>query len=203
MRVRALLMACGAWSALAGFALAEPPAAPPVQTMTALPPARVVADARASGFDPLGAPVRSGETYALLALDRYDVEYRLVVDARTGRTLSLRQIATPGPYQPMPLLARNDGPGLGQIFGRTNDGWGTPRPPRAVPHARPLPPGATAQAPLPRPKPYVMEATGSIPVDAAKSPGAAKNPAAQAPAPAKNTPQTNGGAAMPPVAPLD
>ena len=40
----------------------------------------------------------------------------------------------------------------------------------------PAAPGSTAQAPLPRPRPYVMEATSSIPVDAPKSAEPQKTP---------------------------
>jgi hypothetical protein len=48
-----------------------------------------------------------------------------------------------------------------------------------------------------------MEATGSIPVDSPQSPRPAKTPEPQKAAPSASAAQDNGGAAMPPIAPLD
>jgi hypothetical protein len=205
---------------------ATAPAAPPtVATAPAaqpgLPPQRISAMVRAHGFNPIGHPVRHGNLYVQRALDPDDMEYRLVIDSVTGRTLSVRPMGmagpyayAPGPYGPPPYRpARFFGPPPPDDYGF---GYGTPRPPRAVPGARLAPPqtqpaqqsqpqqrtqpSTTAQAPLPRPKPYVAEATGSIPVESPASPTPQKAPEPQkAPAP----PQQNGAAAMAPVAPLD
>jgi len=224
VRLRTLLLACGASLALADVAFAQSPAPP---EHPALPPNRIAAMTRASGFDPLFRPMRQGDTYVLRALDRNDLEYRLVIDAYTGRPLSVHATGARGSRGYGPY----GGPVYGRLFGtrdeRFDAGFGSrpPVPPRAVPHPHPPAtqastaaqaaapmPGNTAQAPLPRPRPYVMEATSSIPADAPKSAEPQKAPPpAENPVPANSapnalpvhTPPNNGGAAMPPVTPLD
>lgn len=217
---RALLLLCGASLALIGAAAAEPAAPPPASAPSGvtdgLPPGRIVAIVRQNGFDPMSRPTRDGETYVLHALDPNDVEYRLVLDARTGRTVSMRAIAMPGPFQAVPYDGRN-GPVFGRIFsGPADAGYPSQRPPRNVPHVKPdakpapqetaaAPPPSEhdAGAPLPRPRPYTMEATGSIPADAPKAVMPPKTPEAPAAQKTPGAPKDNGGAAMPPVAPLD
>jgi hypothetical protein len=206
---------------------APPAAASAPAAQPGLPPQRIAAMVRAHGFHPVGPPVRHGNVYVQRALDPDDMEYRLVIDPLTGRTLSVRPMGMtgpfaygPGPHAPPPYRpARYWGPPPPADFGF---GYGTPRPPRRVPTARLAPPetqpaqqpppqqhvqpqpNASAQAPLPRPKPYVMEATGSIPVDSPATPAPPKTPEPeQTPEPPKAAPQDNGAAAMPPVAPLD
>jgi hypothetical protein len=242
VRIRALLLACTAALALAGAAVAQSPG----PAYGAMPPFRIAAIVRAAGFDPLFRPMRQGDTYVLRALDRNEAEYRLVIDAYTGRTISIRATGETGPY----ARTYRGGPVYGRVFGPNDDrydvryGNAMPHPP-APPQVRApqtstatpvLPPGPnktpqvetpepnkttqvatpepnkTTEAPLPRPRPYVMEATSSIPADAPKtepqkapppSP-ALQNPSpAVPPAPPADTPQNNGGAAMPPVTPLD
>jgi hypothetical protein len=217
---------------------ASPPAptasAPPVAHAPAtvsnpgLPPQRVHAVVRASGFDPIGPPVRRGNLYVQRALDPNAVEYRVVVDSLTGRTLSVRPMRLAGPYaygpppyRPYPPPYR---PAYGRYYGPPPDdfgyGYGAPHPPRNIPTARLTPPqsqppsppqppqsrqpppSTTAQAPLPRPKPYVMESTGSI--DSPKPLASQKTPEPpKAPEPPAAAPSSNGAAALPPVAPLD
>jgi hypothetical protein len=201
-------------------AAASAPAAQP-----GLPPQRIAAMVRAHGFQPIGPPVRRGNLYVQRALDPDEIAYRLVIDPMTGRTLSVRPMGMagpyaygPGPYGPPPYRAA-------RYYGPPPDdygfGYGTPRPPRAVPTARLAPPSTqpalqpqpqehaqprpstSAQAPLPRPKPYVMEATGSIPIDAPAQPAPQKAPEpAKTPEPPKAAPPATG-AALPPVVPLD
>lgn len=203
MRLRALFILSGTLLALASAAGAEP-AGPPPNVAAGLPPGQIMAIVRANGFDPIGRPVRNGNVYALQALDPYDVEYRIVVDARTGRTVSLREIARPGPYVAVPHVGRLvGGPAEGPAL----------RPPHDVPHAAPaaphgapppsqrsaattapLPPQKAEEAalPLPRPRPYVMEATTSTPADppAASARAAEAQPAASADATAsEKTPE--------------
>jgi hypothetical protein len=171
---------------------------------------------RASGFDPVSRPVRSGRTFTLRAFDRYDLELNLVVDARTGRVLSAKEAAAPRDAArrgPMPAYEPRDAPVYGRIFGPPEAGFGSPRPPGnvpAVPSVQSVPSAASApnvanvkpqekastRAPLPRPRPYVVEATGSVPV-AADTPAVPASPAPEA------APKPNGGESMPPVAPLD
>lgn len=52
---------------------------------------------RSVGFDPITRPVQRGITYVLRAIDPNDVDVRLVVDARTGRILSVSPTIVPTP----------------------------------------------------------------------------------------------------------
>src|SRR5262249_52974966 len=188
-------------------------------------------------FTLIGLPARRGDLYVQRALDPNAIAYRLVIDERTGRMVSVRPLPAPGPfaygpgpYGPYPPPYRR---AYGRYFGPQPEeygyGYGRPNPPRNVPTARlsppktqpqsqpqpdqpsqqshqlpPLQPSTTAQAPLPRPKPYVMEATGSIPVDSQKALASQMTPDPQkAPTPPAVAPQSNGAVALPPVAPLD
>jgi hypothetical protein len=223
------LLLCGITLALTGAAAAEP-VGPANAVADGLPPNRIMAIVRATGFDPMGRPVRNGDLYTVRALDPNDIAYRLVIDAHSGRTVSMRQIAMPGPYQAFPGDGRNMGPIFGRIFGPPgDDGFGTPRPPRDLPHAKPSPPQPEAVAslphqqdavaspphspqdagaPLPRPRPYFLEATGSIPQTAPPpAPSVPQTAAVPQVAPesqkAPEPPKDNGGAEMPPIAPLD
>lgn len=216
MKTCTLLMLCALSLATAGTATADP--APRDARVDGLPPDRILAIVRATGFDPMGRPERNGDLYVVRALDPNDIAYRLSIDSRTGRTVSMREIATPGPYEAAPAYARNRGPIYGWIFGPKDDRYGAPRPPRTVPQPR-----QDAATPLPRPRPYVAEANGSIPSNSAKpaepqtapeaqtasappSPGSQTAPelnAAPQSTPASEPPNRNGGASMPPVAPLD
>jgi len=214
-KIRLLLILCAAPLAWAGEASAEPAGAAQSAAVDGLPPHEIFAMVRSSGFDPVSRPVRSGRTFTLRAFDRYDLELNLVVDARTGRVLSANEVAAPRDAArrgPMPAYDPRDAPVYGRIFGPPEAGFGSPRPPGNVPsvpsvQSVPSAPSvanvkpqekAAARTPLPRPRPYVVEATGSVPV-AADAPALQTNPA-----PATETaPKPNGGALMPPVAPLD
>ena len=227
VKARSLLLLCGAALTFAGAAAAQTPPAGAVAD--GLPPGRILAIVRANGLDPMGRPARTGEVYVLRALDPNDVAYRVTIDARTGRTVAIRAIAMPGPYQAVAPYQRSEGPVYSRIFGAPgDDGYGSPRPPREVLHGKPphsqesaaapasgSPPQSqsspenVAGAPLPRPRPYVMEATTSVPADAAPTVApAVAAPAASAAAPAAaqktlDPPKDNGGAAMAPIAPLE
>jgi hypothetical protein len=211
-----LLILCAAPFVWAGEAPAEPVGMAQNAAVDGLPPHEILAMVRASGFDPVSRPVRSGRTVTLRAIDRYDLELNLVIDARSGRVLSANEVAAPRDATrrgPMPAYDPRDAPVYGRIFGPPEAGFGSPRPPGNVPAA----PGvqsapsaasvanaanvkpqekAAARAPLPRPRPYVVEATGSVPI-AADTPAVPASPASEA------APKPNGGESMPPVAPLD
>src|SRR5262249_15173708 len=110
-----LLMVCALSLATAGTAIADP--APRDAGLDGLPPNRILAIVRATGFDPMGRPQRNGDLYVVRALDRNDIAYRLSIDARTGHTVSMHEIATPGSYEAAPAYARNRGPIYGWILG--------------------------------------------------------------------------------------
>ncbi len=197
-----------------------PPLADPAAAQPGLPPQSITAMVRARGFRPVGRPARRGNVYVQRALDPDEMEYRLLIDALTGRTVSVQPMGMAGPYAygPAPYAPARYRPP--HYWGRPPDndgfGYGVPRPPHSIPSVRLAPPqaeppqtqsahtepqaapSASAQAPLPRPKPYVMEATGSIPVGAPASPAPQNTPA-----PPPSAPQTNGAVTLPPVAPLD
>jgi hypothetical protein len=231
VKLRKLLLACGASLAFAGVASAQSPAPPSIPPgYRALPPFRIAAIVRASGFDPLFRPMRQGDTYVLRALDRRDVEYRLVIDAYTGRTMSVHATGARG----APGYGPYGGPVYGRLFGPRDDRFDEgyrygppphPLPPRVVTHvpashpttpaitpssAQPgtatqsasasPAPGNATQTPLPRPRPYVMEATSSVPADSAKSAEPQKAPPPE-PAPQNAVPE-NPAPSMPSVAPV-
>jgi len=208
VRIRTLLLACAAALVLANAA----PAQSPDPGHGALPPFRIAAIVRAAGFDPLFRPLRQGDTYVLRALDRNELEYRLVIDAYTGRTISINatgERGAPGPYR---------GPVYGRVFAPNDDSYdprngyvaprplppqvrvpqtskATPTPPpgpnkptQVATPATPVEPNKTTQAPLPRPRPYVMEATSSIPADTPKSADPPKTPDAPKTADVPKTP---------------
>jgi hypothetical protein len=208
-----LLILCAAPFVWAGEASAEPAGMAQRAAVDGPPPHEILAMVRASGFDPVSRPVRSGRTFTLRAIDRYDLELNLVVDARTGRVLSANEVAPRDGARrgPMPAYDPRDAPVYGRIFGPPEAGFGSPRPPGNVPAApgvQSVPSAASApnvanvkpqekaaaRAPLPRPRPYVVEATGSVPI-AADTPAVPASPEA--------APKPNGGESMPPVAPLD
>jgi hypothetical protein len=198
-----LLILCAAPFGWAGAASAEPAGMTPGAAAEGLPPGEILARVRSSGFDPVSRPLRNGQTFTLRALDRYELELNLVVDARTGRVLSANEVGAPRyAARRGPAYGPYDAPVYARIFGSPEAGFGSPRPPRTVPGAQGVPSGANvkpqenaaASAPLPRPRPYVVEATGSVPT-AADTSVAQPNPAP--------SPETHGGASMPPIAPLD
>ncbi len=59
----------------------------------ALPPEEIIASVRSAGFDPVSRPLHRGGVYVLFAIDRYDVDVRVTVDAHSGRVLSAMRLA--------------------------------------------------------------------------------------------------------------
>ena len=52
-----------------------------------LAPAEIEAEVRRAGFEPMNRPIQRGRVYVLFALDPYDMDVKLTVDAGTGRVL--------------------------------------------------------------------------------------------------------------------
>jgi hypothetical protein len=52
-----------------------------------LAPAEIEAEVRRAGFEPMSRPIQRGRAYVLFALDPYDMDVKLTVDAGTGRVL--------------------------------------------------------------------------------------------------------------------
>ena len=67
-----------------GSAAADP-LGPAEGAFSALPPFKIVATARASGFEPLGPPVRRGEIYWLRAISPRGRDVALIIEAASGR----------------------------------------------------------------------------------------------------------------------
>jgi hypothetical protein len=220
LKIRGLALLAAACLASAGAASADPirTAQAGAHPVDGLPPYEILTIVRSAGFDPIGRPMRNGKIYTLLALDPYDAELRLIVDARTGRVLSANEVDArfaappPGYDGPPPLYPPGGAPVYGRIFGPPDDGLGRPRPPRGVPNAKPSdakppdtkPPESktvATVAPLPRPRPYVVDSTVIETTAAIPEPPAAR-PAEQEPAPPQ-APQDNGGSTLPPVTPLE
>jgi hypothetical protein len=66
--------------------IAWPPAGVPA-TAGALAPPEIEAEVRRAGFEPMSRPVQRGRVYVLFALDPYDLDVKLTVDAGSGRVL--------------------------------------------------------------------------------------------------------------------
>jgi hypothetical protein len=99
------------------FATAAPAAAEPQRLAQnhaggSLPPYEILTIVRSTGLEPLGQPARRGAHYALRAVDAADREVRVLIDARSGRIVSVRPMAvasrelpsgvTLGPYERVP-----------------------------------------------------------------------------------------------------
>ncbi len=63
-----------------------------------LAPPEIEAEVRRAGFEPISRPVQRGHVYLLLALDPYDIDVRLTVDAGSGRVLRVTGIPRYGGY---------------------------------------------------------------------------------------------------------
>jgi hypothetical protein len=160
-----------------GSAAAQPLEPPAI--VDGLQPQEILGIARANGFHPMGPPLQQGRAYVLRAIEPEGDPVHVVVDARSGRIVSVTPMGGPmtrygaaSPYGPMPMdepppsYGRPDrGPdgGLGpyhygpmqRMTGPSSD----PRPPGSVPSATPEAPPIRAAAvvpprtPLPRPRP--------------------------------------------------
>jgi len=63
------------------------PPAPVSPTAGVLAASEIEAEVRRAGFEPISRPVQRGRVYVLFALDPYDIDVRLTVDAGSGRVL--------------------------------------------------------------------------------------------------------------------
>jgi hypothetical protein len=177
----------------------------------ALPIPAVVATVRAAGFNPLSRPLLRGGVYVVFAVDRYFMDVRVLVDARSGRVLSATRLAGAaygapayGAYEVVPGAP----PGYLPPYGG---------PPRVGDRALPpeMPPGRNAGEPPPEAPPVDVAKRPTVPPKAPlprarpDDPAAAREPppaaAATAPpsAPAPTAAAGKPAPAMVPVAPLD
>jgi hypothetical protein len=213
-----LLLALGTGQAGAQAIYVGPPVgALPVPTDEAAPadapvPAyEVVTIVRSTGLTPLGAPVRRGATYVLLAANRRHEVVRVTVNAWSGDIIRIaaagydaRPSAAAGPVRPgLPPMAR----------ARDLNGRLPPVPPRNVPNVRsasaPVASLEPAGPPLPRPRPSIAsneggQAEGPSAVPAPLTTGSIEAPVQIAPVPAAAAPQpSKPDLHLAPVVPLD
>jgi hypothetical protein len=110
-----------------GLALAQWNGVPGVPaTAGALAPPEILAQVRRAGFAPMSRPVQRGRVYVLFAVDPYDMDVKLTVDAGSGRVLWVTDATGPryggAGYYSNPPLSRYDRP---------------PIPPSDIPHMGP------------------------------------------------------------------
>lgn len=120
-----------------------PPGAVRSSTDEAMPAFEVVRIARATGYEPLGAPVRRNWVYTISAIDPDGYDGRLVLDARTGRIMrfipaEISDEQVIGAYGPPGLPPPPGPPPVERMNARTSL-----RPPAPVPHVA----SRTPQAP--------------------------------------------------------
>jgi hypothetical protein len=116
--VKAALVA----SALA-LSFASPICAQALPPNAVVPPQDVIASVRSKGLDPSSKPMLRGRVYVLRAFDSTQFEKRVVVDARSGKVLSVRDaLDRTKAYTPYDTR-----------FG----GYNPPRPPAAIAHVEP------------------------------------------------------------------
>jgi hypothetical protein len=109
---------------------------------------------RSGGFDPVGQPVRRGPRYEVAAVDPYELDVRLIVDAQTGQILAVRHDPELE-YEP-PVAGRSYAQ---WPFRRSRES--RPTPPRNIPSGRSTE-LAKLKTPLPLPRPRPDDVTGSI-----------------------------------------
>jgi hypothetical protein len=170
----------------------------------------VVAILRATGFEPVVAPVRGAGVFYVRALDAGDADVRVTVDARNGRILAVRLLGYPGQGYPAPGYPTvaypapprwpGHGPAAARFFDEPGDGFATaalPVPPRGIAGRPPDLARKSAAPPLPRPRPGQAMAAAPQPVEVA----APAHPAPPQPAePAALKPHA---IEFPPVTPLE
>jgi hypothetical protein len=130
----------------------ERPSVAPDAQPRSLAPYEILTSVRSSGFDPVGQPTRRGPRYEVAAVDPYELDVRLIVDAQTGQILAVRHDPELEPVPPLAAHAYAQWP-----FRRWREG--RPIPPRGIPSGRSAE-LARAKTPLPRPRPD--EITGSL-----------------------------------------
>ena len=166
---------------------------PHAQSGAVLPPHEVLTSVRSMGLEALTRPVLRGRVYVLRARDAGQLEKRVVVDARTGAVVQVRDVADMAPaYSP---------------YDRRFGGYVPPRPPAAIARAgvpsdfepvldEPLFPRpgrgsasapaqrsavATAHAPLPKVRPASPTEPGKDAQQAAPTQSASVTPTSPAP----------------------
>ncbi len=165
-----------------------------------LPAYEILTIIRSTGFEPIGRPIRRGRRYEVDAIDPYDADVRLVVNARTGRIIAVRHLGGPGLGGPGLGGPGLGGPGLGgpefhgpdfprEDYAQNGSRWHRPSwsggrsreprlvPPRSIPSSRSAALGPKT-TPLPRPRPdgQAVAATTDDDVEVTGSIGSTRSP---------------------------
>jgi hypothetical protein len=124
LAVKTAFAACGLALSFTSPTWAQSPP-PGAQAGGVLPPHEVLTSVRSMGLDPVGRPALRGRVYVLRAFDDTQFEKRVVVDARSGAVLSVRDAISSSPaYTP-----------YDPRYGR----YEPPRPPASIARAEPPP----------------------------------------------------------------
>ena len=138
-----------------------------------LAPPEIEAEVRRAGFEPTSRPLQRGRVYVLFALDPYDMDVKLTVDAGSGRVLWVAGVdgtryGGPGyfSYRPWSRYERPPTPpgDIPNVWpGKNNSGSvrssASLRPALPLPRTRPAD-LTSAAAPPPRPAPQAQEIQG-------------------------------------------
>jgi hypothetical protein len=223
--VLAVVAALGAFGlATAG---AQPIDGPPIAYGDGPSPYDIVGIVRANGFRPLGPPLRRGQVYVVHAMEPRGDDVRIVVDALSGRILSVAALDAPayaGPAYASPAYGAMDEPAPPYVRGGAYH-YGPPE--RMTTGSLPdrIPPGnagppvapvtrsaavAPPRTPLPRPRPADKAVASPTDVNTAQPTPTAQT--SQAPAneasvakdkPAEKPADKPAANALPPVTPLE
>jgi uncharacterized membrane protein YgcG len=161
LHVVALLLSLASFETLS----AQPFFAP----VGSLPPYEALAIVRSKGLDPVSRPVRQGPVYVLRALNPGGQEFRVMVDATTGRIVKVVAVAPtdPGGFAPPASIpsvrtvpdGNGPNPRMAVVPPDSDDDFEPLHPAPAV--AAPKTPSRTAgkpAPPLPRPRPKEIAA---------------------------------------------
>jgi len=205
--VKTVFAACGLALSFASPTWAQSP--PPGPQAGVLPPHEVLTSVRSMGLDPVGRPVLRGRVYVLRAFDDTQFEKRVVVDARSGAVLAVRDAISSSPaYTPYdPRYGRYDPPRPPASIARAEpppdmgpllDEPLFPRSARGTPGPAPVRSAAVnPQTPMPKVRPPAAAATQDAAAPSQPSP----TTASPAPAVVASTPAPAAVAATPAAAP--
>jgi hypothetical protein len=205
---------------------AQPIDGPPIAYGDGPSPYEIVGIVRANGFRPLGPPLRRGRVYVVHAMEPRGDDVRIVVDALSGRILSVAALDAPayaGPAYPGPAYEAMDEPAPpymrgGQYRYGPPERMTTGSPPDRIPpgNAAPAAPVTRSAAvtpprtPLPRPRPVDKAVASPADLNTAQPTPTAQT--SQAPAndasaakdrPAEKPADKPAGNSLPPVTPLE
>ena len=135
------------------YAAMPPPAPAPRYEPALLPPMEVYTIVRESGFSPLGIPQQRGLVYTISVINHDGDDGRLVIDARSGRTIRFMPAYRMGDTMGNELTAAY-GP-VGPLPPVNSNYRRVPRPPLPVPHV-----ASRTAAPLPKAPPVAAKPAG-------------------------------------------